>query len=138
MCTEVSTPPPHQKYHLSLSGQDPPINVQIVKASLFRQSPLYNIFCEPPLPPVKLGFFCEPPKYESFSSFTQSYFLKVTKFLIKVPQFEFLVITGQNILVYKLSCHYFFMLVYFLSKNCNCQPPLKKSPCLSQQPPSKK
>ena len=111
---------------------------KLSKPPFLGNPPYITFFCEPPLPPVKLGFFCEPPKYESFSSFTQSYFLKVTKFLIKVSQFEFLVITGQNILVYKLSCHYFFMLVYFLSKNCNRQPPLKKSPCLSQQPPSKK
>ena len=31
-----------------------------------------------------------------------SYFLKVTKFLVKISQFEFLVTTEQSILIYKL------------------------------------
>ena len=32
-----------------------------------------------------------------------SYLLKVTKFLGKIPLFEFLVMTGKNIFAYKLS-----------------------------------
>ena len=48
-------------------------------------------------PHLKIRFFQEP-----------SYLLKVTKFLVKISQFEFLVITEQNILVYKL----FFLMKY--------------------------
>ena len=36
------------------------------------------------------------------TSLTTSYLLKVTKFLVKISQFEFLVMTGKNIFVYKL------------------------------------
>ena len=36
-----------------------------------------------------------------FFSFTLSYLLKVTKFLVKISQFELLVMTKQKILVYK-------------------------------------
>ena len=50
-------------------------------------------------PPLKIGFFHEPQKYQSFSSSTPSYLLKVTKFLVKISQFEFLVMTEKNILV---------------------------------------
>ena len=39
---------------------------------------------------------------KGFSSFTLSYLLKVTKFLVKIYQFEFLVTTEQRILVCKL------------------------------------
>ena len=37
-----------------------------------------------------------------FLSFTLSYLLKVTKFLVKISQFEFLVMTEKNIFAYKL------------------------------------
>ena len=46
-----------------------------------------------------------------------SYVLKVTKFLGKVSQFEFLVMTEKNIFAYKL------FLINFLCENCN--PPEK-------------
>ena len=49
-----------------------------------------------------LRFLCEPQESLSFSSFTPYFYLKVTKFLFKNPQLEFLVITEQNIIVYKL------------------------------------
>ena len=66
----------------------------------------------------------------------QYHILKVTKFLCKISQFEFLVITTKNIFAYKL----------FLSLNIsdfnllcdNCTPThWRKSPPLSQQPPLK-
>ena len=40
--------------------------------------------------------FSGPQKYESFSSLTPCYLLKVTKFLVKIPQFEFLVMKNQH------------------------------------------
>ena len=45
----------------------------------------------------KSGIFIEPEKYEFFSSSTPSYLLKVTKFLVGISQFEFLVMTEKNI-----------------------------------------
>ena len=68
---------------------------------------------------LKLVFFHESQKYLNFSSFAPSYLLKVTKFLNKISQFAFLVMTEQSILVYKR----------FLSKVKN-----STHPALSQQP----
>ena len=56
-----------------------------------------------------------------------SFLLRITKFLIKLFQFELLVMTEKNIFAYKL---------YFLCENCN--PPWKRLPALSEQPPSKR
>ena len=53
-------------------------------------------------PPLKVGFFNEPLKYYSFLSLTPSYVLKGTKFLLKMSQFEFSVMTEKNIFAYKL------------------------------------
>ena len=65
-----------------------------------------NSFLHPPPPPppapIKVAFFSEPPKYSNFSSLIPSYLLKVTKFVVKISQFEFLVMTEKNIFVYKL------------------------------------
>ena len=80
----------------------PHLNLQTVQASpFFRQSsPLYWFFVNPT--PLKVRFFSEPPKYYSFSSLSSSYLLKITKFLVKISQFEFLVMTEKNVFVYKL------------------------------------
>ena len=51
---------------------------------------------------LKFGFFIEHPKYQSFSFLTSSYHSKETKFLVKISQFECLVMTEKNIFVYKL------------------------------------
>ena len=91
--------PPLKNTTPSLSRQ----NLQTAQAPLFKGNPpLYIelVFCE--LSQVKVGFFSEHPKYQSFSSLTPSYLLKVTKFLVKISQFEFLVMTEKNIFVYKL------------------------------------
>ena len=66
--------------------------------------------------------------------------LKVNKFLLKISQFEFLVMTEQSILVYKLFCHEIFqILIYFLSKTLQPSPEKSHPPLffLPQQPPSK-
>ena len=42
-----------------------------------------------------------PPKSQIFQ-LTPSYLLKVTEFLVKVSQFEFLFMTEKNIFAYKL------------------------------------
>ena len=95
VCTGIATPP--QKHHPSFlpSPLPPSLNLQTVKALLFRQSPFVN-------PTLKLGFFCDPKNIKRLSSFISSYLLKVTKFLVKISQFEFLVMTEKIIFVFRL------------------------------------
>ena len=131
------TPPPSPQKHLPSFLPSPSLNWQTAQAPLFQQSP-------PPLPSILV--FRKPPhksqifqwtqKYSSFSSLTPSYLLKVAKFLVKISQFEFLVMIEKNIFAYKL----------FLSLNISdfnlflmwkLQPPEKSHPPLSQQNPSK-
>ena len=52
-------------------------------------------------PPLKVRFFSAPPKYQRFSSLIPLYLLKVTKFLSKISQFEFLVMVEKNIFACK-------------------------------------
>ena len=99
VCIGVSIPP--QKHHPLFFAKPPSLNLPAVQAPLFRQCPLYIGFSWSP-PPLKVRFFSEPPKCYSFSSLTPSYFLKVTKLLIIISQFEFWVITEKNNFVYKL------------------------------------
>ena len=79
---------PLQKHHTPLVKAPPPPSKKICKLSkapfLCNSLYIYIFFLWTPL---KLGFFCEPPKYSSFSSFSPSYLLKVTKFLVKISQF---------------------------------------------------
>ena len=78
--------------------------MQTVKPFLFLgNSPLYIelAFCK--LSQVKVGFFSERPKYQSFSSLTMATpsYLKSNKLLVKISHFKFLVMTEKNIFVYK-------------------------------------
>ena len=83
--------------------------------------------------PLKIGFFSEPP-------LTPSHLLKVTKFLVKISQFKFLVMTKKNSFVYKL-----FLLLNISDFSSVCHkkshtplssnPPLKIE-ILSSPPPS--
>ena len=112
----------------------PPIDLQTFQGPLFRQSSLYIGFS---WPPIKVGLFSELQKCQSFPFLTPSYLLKVTKFLVKISQFEFLVMTDKNMFAYKL---YFLLNIsdfslFFMWK---LQPPWKKSPPFSQQPLSKR
>ena len=54
------------------------------------------------------------------------YLLRITKFFVKIPHFEFLVMAEKNIFAHKpfLTLN-FQILIYFLSENCN--PPHEKS-----------
>ena len=80
-------------------------------------SPLYSCFFVNP--PLKVRFFGEPTKYQSFSSLTPSYLLKVTEFFVKISQFES-VMTEKNILLINFFCHEIFqILIYFLFENRN-------------------
>ena len=82
----------------------PPLNLQTVPAP---QPPFMLVFREL-IPPLKVGFFSERLQYQSFSSLTPSYLVKVTKFFVNIHQFEFLVMTEENVFVYKL-----FVIKYF-------------------------
>ena len=78
-----------------------PLNLQTVQAPFLGTPPPYiSVFREPP---PKTQIFPWTPKISKFSSFTPYYILKVTKFLVRISQFEFLVMTEQSILVYELS-----------------------------------
>ena len=72
-----------------------------------------------------------------FSSLTPSYLLKVTKFFLKFSQFEFLVMAGKNIFVYKffLSLNISGFSLFLLWKLQLL--PWKKLTPLFQQPPLK-
>ena len=76
-----------------------PLNLQTVQAPFLGSPPSILVFREPSL---KVGFFYKPPKYQSFSSLTPSYLLKVTRLLVEISQFELLVMTEKNIFAHKL------------------------------------
>ena len=79
----------------------PSLNLQTVPAPFLINPISILVFCEPSL---NMEFFSEPQKYQ-FTPLTQSYLLKVTKFLVEISQFEFLIMTEKNIFAHKLFCH---------------------------------
>ena len=92
--TNKSTPP--------LSCQGPPSlkTAKCPSPHFLGNSPLYIVFFRES--PLKSRFFSEPQKFSCFSSLTPCYLLKITKFLVKVSQFEFFGMTEKNVFVYKL------------------------------------
>ena len=77
-----------------------PLNWQTAQApQFFRQllPPLYWFFVKNLL---KVKLFSEFPKYWIFSCLTPSYLLKITKFLVKMSHFKFLVMREKNIFDY--------------------------------------
>ena len=114
----VSTP--SQKHHSPLSCQaTPPWINKLFKPLLFRQSPPLYIGFLWPLPP-KSQIFQWTPEILVFLSLIPSYLLKVTKFLGKFSQFEFLVMTEKNIFAYKLFLSLNISdFNLFLCENCN-------------------
>ena len=99
----------------------PPLKSANCPRPCFLGNPPYILVFREPLPwnsdySVNLP---PTPKKQSFSSFTPSHLLKVTKFLLKIPQFEFLVTTEQSVLVYKLFLSLNMPDFIFLLKNCN-------------------
>ena len=83
-------------------------------------------------PPRKLDFLVYP--ILKFFIFSTIYLLKITKFFVKIPHFEFLVVTEKNIFVYKpfLTLN-FQILIYFLCENCS-PPPGKSNPLFPSNP----
>ena len=98
ICALGYQPPLKNTIH-SFLPRSPPLNLQAVQAPFLSNPPSILVFREPSL---KVGFFSEPQKYQSFSSLTPSYLLKVTKFLLTMMQSEFLVMTEKTISAYKL------------------------------------
>ena len=99
LCIVVSTLPLPQKHHTLILAKLTPLKSANCPSPLFKQSPSTLVFHETSL---KVGFFSEPQKYQSFSSLTPSYLLKATKFLVEISKFEFLVMTEKNIFAHKL------------------------------------
>ena len=94
----------------------------------------------PHSPLLKIRFFSEPEIYSSFSFLTPSNLLKITKFLVKVSQFEFFVMTEKNRFVSKLFLSLNISdIVYLLCKNCTTPPPPleKVTPLFPINPPLK-
>ena len=110
----LKTPPP-------LSCQaTPPLDLQIAQAFPFLGNPLLYIGFSWTPPPSKIQIFPWTPKILKFFILHLILFFKSNLSLVKISQFEFLVMTEQRILVYELFCHKIFqILVYFLLKNCN-------------------
>ena len=87
-----------------IGAAKPPLNMQFFLGN--PQSPLKYWFFLPPT--LKIWFFSEPQEYFNVSPLTSFYLLKVTKFLVKISQFEFLAMKKKNIFVY-----YLFVINYF-------------------------
>ena len=90
------TPPP-------LSCQAPPLNLQTVQTPPFLGNPPFILFFREP--PSENRIFQWTPEILKFLIINPILLLKVTKFLVKIPLFEFLVMTGKNIFVYQLFSH---------------------------------
>ena len=89
------------------------------------------VFCEPSL---KVGFFSELQKYQGNTILS----FKVTKFLVEISWFEFLVMTEKNVFAHKP----FLSLIIsdfdlFLCENCNPFPPEYSHPLFHNKPPLK-
>ena len=97
VCALGYQPPSPQRHHLFFS-KSPLKSANCpslpLPRPLFRQFPLYIVF------------FCE-----IFLSIAPSHLLKVTKFLVKISQFKFLIITEKNIFFIN-----FFITKYFRFK----------------------
>ena len=75
--------------------------------------PRYWFFVNPL--PLKIWFFLWTSKnIKNFSSSTSSYLVRVTKFLVKIIQFHFLVTAEETISVYKLFLS--LNILYFMLK----------------------
>ena len=123
---------PPQKYH-SLFLAKPPLNLQSFQPPfLGNPSLLINfLWTSPP----KSWIFRWVPRLLKFFILNPTYLLKVTKLLVEISQFEFLVMAEKNIFVYKLFLLLNisdFGLFFFFCKNCNI--PEKSYPFFSSNP----
>ena len=118
VCIGVSTP---LKNTTSLFLAKPPLNCQTVQVPPFEAiPPLYWFSVTPSL---KSDLSVNPQNIKPFKYIKPSYLLKVTKFLGKISQFKFLVITKKNIFTSKLFLSLNISDFNLLCDNCT---PLKK------------
>ena len=105
------------------------------RSPLFRKSPHLYWFFMTPHPRPKSRIFQSNPELLKFLILTPSYLLKVTKFLVKTSQFEFLVMTKKNIFAYKLflSLYIFDFSLFFYVKIATI-PLTKVTPSFSPTP----
>ena len=75
----------------------PPLNLKIAQALFLGKPPYILVFHDPS--PYNLDFSVNPKNIKVFHP--SRHLLKVTKFSVKISQFEFLVMTEQSILVFK-------------------------------------
>ena len=87
----------------------------------------------------KSNFQWTPKISKFFILKTPTYLLKVTKFLVKISHFEFLVMTEKNIFVHKLffSLNILDFSLSFFKNNCNLPSLKKATPFLLASPLSK-
>ena len=115
VCIRVSTLPQKHNTPSFLATTSPSLNQQTFQAPpLFRQSE---------------GDFVSPPLKVRFFSLNTIYLLKVTRFLGKISQFEFLVMAEKNIFACKLFIMKYFRF-YFIFY-------VKIAPPEKSHPPSK-
>ena len=120
--------PSSQKQHPPLSCQDPPLKSANCPIPLFRQSPSISVFYE--LHPLKILQWM--PKILKFFILNLILSFKSKKFLVKISQFGFLVMTEKNTFVYKLflslniSDFSVFFCFFVLVKIATLQPPFLK------------
>ena len=98
LCIGVSTSP--QKHHSFFFAKVSSLNLQTIQVPLFRR------FTTLP-PPKKERFVFHAPSYKLDFS-VNSHLLKVTKFLVEISQFKFLVMTEKKIFIKS-----FFAIKYF-------------------------
>ena len=70
--------------------------IKIVQVPFLGKLP-YIRFLTNPLHPLNVTFFSDPLKYQNCLYLTPSHLLKVSKFLVKISQFNFLVMTDKII-----------------------------------------
>ena len=92
--------PPSIVPPLFLAKPMPPLNLQIAQPLFLGKPPYILVFRDPS--PYNLDFSVNPKNIKVHPS---RHLLKVTKFLVKISQFEFLVMTEQSIIVYVLFYH---------------------------------
>ena len=110
VCIGVSTPP-HLKNTTPSFAKSPLKSANYPSPSFLGESPPLKKIIHGPPPthththPEKIVVSVNFHNINFFLSLTPSHLLKVTKFLVEISQFKFLVMTEKNIFIYKFFCH---------------------------------
>ena len=87
-------PPPSKTPPLSFLPSLSPLKSENCPSALFQAIPLYILVFQDP--PLKIRFFSESPILLTFFILNPILSFKVTKFLVKICQFKFLVLTEKH------------------------------------------